>query len=169
MHVTGNLMRNVYSERLRGYKDALQDFGIPFSQDLLIVNYLGLDDGINVAANIVNMEDRPDAVFVANDGCAVACMQELKKHGIRIPEDIAFAGFNNDPISKVIEPNLTTISYKGEEMGEFSASILFGLLKGNKNIAHAQTVVLRHQLVIRESSLKSGSASIITKAELLER
>ena len=48
-------------------------------------------------------------------------MQTLKEHGIHIPEDIAIVGFNNDPVSKVIEPNLTTINYPGYEMGEVAA------------------------------------------------
>jgi LacI family transcriptional regulator len=154
MHICGSLSRNVYSDRFKGYKDALKEFGLVFTDELLIVNNLSADEGTKAAVQILSMDNKPDAVFVANDDCAVACMQELKKQGIKIPEDIAFAGFNNDPISRVIEPNLTTVSYRGEEMGEMSAKVLIAYLTNNKDLLTDGTHLLDHQLVVRQSSLK---------------
>lgn len=156
MHITGNQLRNVYSERLRGYKDALHEFNLVFTEDLLIVNNLSEQDGTEAAQQIMKMSKMPDAVFAANDSCAVACLQELKKNGIKIPKDIAVAGFNNDPISQVIEPNLTTINYEGEEIGEVAAKILIGHLSNNHDIALTHTLLLRHELIVRQSSLKNS-------------
>src|SRR5690606_19860463 len=116
VHIAGNLNRNVYAMRFKGYKDALDDNGIPFEEGQLIVNNLGIEDGISAAKQILAHPQRPDAVFSANDTCAVACMQELKRNGLHIPDDLLIAGFNNDPIATVVEPNLTTIDYKGHEM-----------------------------------------------------
>ena len=65
------------------------------------------------------MKPLPDAVFVANDNCAVGCMAALETCGIRIPEDIAFVGFNNDPVSTVVEPTLPPSIIPGYEMGQF--------------------------------------------------
>ncbi|MFD2162398.1 LacI family DNA-binding transcriptional regulator [Paradesertivirga mongoliensis] len=154
MHVSGNQSRNVYSERFRGYRDALEEFNLPFSDELLIVNNLTALEGIETAVQILSMEKKPEAVFVSNDTCAVACMLELKKQGIKIPEDISFAGFNNDPIAKVVEPNLTTINYHGEEMGELAANILIRHLTNNLEIGPAHTTVLGHELIVRQSSTK---------------
>jgi LacI family transcriptional regulator len=81
-------------------------------------------------------------------------MIALKKAGIRIPEDIAFAGFNNDPIAEVIEPNLTTVNYPGYEMGETAAHHLINHLNGVANIKSTNLIVLRSELIIRASSLK---------------
>jgi LacI family transcriptional regulator len=83
----------------------------------------------------------------------VACIRELKAAGVRVPEDIAVVGFNNDPISRVIEPNLTTIHYPGLEIGEQAATTLIQQLK-NENGSHLNTVMLNHKLIIRKSSLK---------------
>jgi len=156
MHISGNQSRNVYAERFRGYKDALHESNLEFSEDLLLINNLSSQEGTEAARQILKMSKKPDAVFVANDSCAVACMQELKKSGIKIPKDIAFAGFNNDPISQVIEPNLTTINYEGEEMGEVAAKILIGHLNNNHDIALTHTLLLRHGLIVRQSSLKNS-------------
>lgn len=154
IHVSGHLSRNVYSDRFKGYKEALKEFDLPFADELLIVNNLSAEEGTETAIQILNMDEKPDAVFVSNDTCAVACMQELKSKGVKIPDDIAFAGFNNDPISRVIEPNLTTVDYQGEEMGELSAKILIGHLTNNQDLSLSDTLILRHQLIVRPSSLK---------------
>lgn len=153
VHIDGNLNRNVYADRLEGYKMALLEAGIPFDPTLVISNELN-DQSINEAAQtILRMEKLPDGIFTANDISAVACIQELKKAGIRIPEDIAVVGFNNDPISRVIEPNLSTIDYPGQEMGEIAATTLINKLK-KSSIGNLNSIVLRHKLIIRESSLK---------------
>jgi LacI family transcriptional regulator len=81
-------------------------------------------------------------------------MQVLKKRGVRVPHDVAFAGFNNDPAACVIEPNLTTINYKGFEMGEVAANVLINHLMNNQDLQLTHSMVLRHELIIRDSSLK---------------
>ena len=101
---------------------------------------------------------RPDAVFSANDTAAVHCMIYLKTAGIRIPDDIAFAGFNNDPISKVVEPNLTTVNYSGYHIGEVAVLNLINHLKGLSSTKTTNTIVLRADLIVRESSLKNKSS-----------
>ena len=81
-------------------------------------------------------------------------MIALKKAGIRIPEDIAFAGFNNDPVSTVVSPNLTTINYPGYEMGQVAARHLINHLNGNAANQSSQRIILHSDLVIRASSLR---------------
>ncbi len=100
------------------------------------------------------MKIKPDAVFAANDSSAVSCMIKLMENGINIPEDIAFAGFNNDPISRIIQPNLTTINYPAYEMGEVAARNLIHHLDGLSNINNTDTILLKSELLIRGSSLK---------------
>lgn len=68
---------------------------------------------------------------------------------------MAFVGFNNDPVSKVIEPNLTTINYPGYEMGEVAARNLINHLSGKATIRSTNTIILRSELIIRDSSVKT--------------
>ena len=81
-------------------------------------------------------------------------MQTLKEHGVRIPEDIAIVGFNNDVISKIIEPKLTTINYPGIEIGEIVARNLIHHLQGKSNIKLTNTIMINSELIVRASSLK---------------
>ncbi len=154
VHISGNQLRNVYRDRFNGYKKALEDHQIAFDDDLLIVNDLSAQAGTLAAQQILQMAVRPDGVFASNDLCAISCMQVLKSEGIKIPEDIAFAGFNNDPTSCVIEPNLTTIDYKGYEMGEVAAKVLIGHLDRNNDLQQTHSLILRSELIVRDSSRK---------------
>ena len=153
VHLTAPPKRNVYIDRLKGYKEALADNRIPFRENYVIVGNLSQEKGAEAAAQIRAMKPLPDAVFVANDNCAVGCMVALRQMGIRIPEDIAFVGFNNDPVSTVVEPNLTTVNYPGYEMGQLAARSLVDHLSGAANIHSTNTILLRSELIIRESSV----------------
>jgi len=156
VHIAGNQLRNVYRDRFNGYKKALEDHKITFDDELLIINDLSAHAGIQAAQQILKMTVMPDGVFASNDLCAISCMQVLKAEGIKIPKDIAFAGFNNDPTSCVIEPNLTTIDYKGYEMGEVAAKVLIGHLDRNNDLQQTHSLILRSELIVRDSSRKKG-------------
>ena len=154
VHITAMPKRNVYIDRMQGYKQALADHKIKFRQENLIINNLSQEAGSEAAAILMKMDPLPDAVFAANDNCAVGCMIALKKAGIRIPRDIAFVGFNNDQISTVIEPNLTTINYSGYEVGQVATRHLINHLNGTAIIKTANTILLNAELIVRASSQK---------------
>ena len=154
MHVTGNLKRNVYSERFNGYKKALKEAKIPYDEKLVISGELNEIAGTEVGETILTMKKLPDGIFVANDICAASCMRVLKQNGIRIPEDIAIAGFNNDPITRIVEPNITTVNYPAYQMGEIAATSLINHLNGLANIHTTNKIILKSELLIRESSQK---------------
>lgn len=157
VHIGGNLLRNVYSDRFEGYKKALADYGLPFDKKLLIVNDLSTLSGSAAADKILKMKPLPDGIFTSNDTSAVAVIMELLRHGVRIPKDIAVAGFNNEPVSSVIRPNLTTVNYPAKEIGEVVAELLINKLK-NKAPDGQNRIVLKHRLIIRESSLRKKPA-----------
>ncbi len=156
LHITAPSGRNVYTDRLAGYRTALQERGLPYLEELVIRNNLSQEAGLSAAEQILKMRQRPDGVFVANDNCAVSCMLALKKKGVSIPADMAFAGFNNDPVSTVIEPNLTTINYPGYEMGEVAARHLINHLNGAAPMTSTNTILLRSELIIRDSSRRKS-------------
>jgi LacI family transcriptional regulator len=150
-HLGGNILRNVYSERLKGYKQALADNKIEFDPELVVSSDMSSQAGIETARKILKMKYRPDGIFTANDTTAAAIIVELEKEGIKIPEEIAIAGFNNEPISQFIQPNLTTIDYPAREIGEIAATSLINKLK-NSQTASLSTIVLKHKLIARKSS-----------------
>ena len=158
--VTASLQRNVYNQRHRGYMDALADNGIKYHKKYVLIKDLSEEGGIEAAQQILRLDPLPDGVFITNDFSAAVCMQALKENGIRIPEDIAVVGFNNDAISKIVAPRLTTIDYPGIDMGEIAARNLIDHLKGVSDIKNTNTIVIRSVLIVRESSLKKNRKQI---------
>lgn len=152
--VTASLKRNVYAQRHKGYTDALSDNKIPYEKERVLIKDLSEQCGVEAALQILKMKPQPDGVFITNDFSAAVCMRTLREHGVRIPDDIAIVGFNNDAISKLVEPQMTTIDYPGIDMGEIAARNLISHLKGLSSIKHTNTIVVRSDLIIRQSSLR---------------
>jgi LacI family transcriptional regulator len=155
VHLGGNMLRNVYSERFRGYRQALADNKIEYDPGLLIVSDMSSQAGRETAQKILKMKPRPDGLFSSNDTTAVAAIVELSKAGVEIPDDIAIAGFNNEPVSQVVQPNLTTVDYPAREIGELAATSLINKLKDSLK-ADLSSIVLKHNLIVRESSLRQN-------------
>jgi LacI family transcriptional regulator len=162
--VTGSLNRNVYNDRLQGFKQALSDNSVPYHDDLLIVTNLSDSSGEMIVKELMKHEAMPDAIFTANDSSAVSSICVLKKAGYRIPEDIAVVGFNDDPVSKVVEPNLTTVHYPGREMGEIAASTMIKILEGTQ-FEKVSTIILNSELIVRQSSVRSVNNRIKPDAD----
>ena len=154
MHVTGNLMQNVYSDRLKGFRNALSQHDLLFHAEDLIVTDFMEQSGIELGKQILEMKDKPDGIFVTNDLCAAVCMQTLREAGISVPDDMAIVGFNDDLVSRIVEPKLTTVRYNGKEMGEVAARSLMDQLNHGSVIDTNYTIVLGSELIIRQSSTK---------------
>ncbi len=152
VHITAPPKQNVYKDRQAGYKKALTDAKLKYGEENVIITDLTQEAGYEAASKILSMKPLPDGVFVANDSCAVGCMMALKEQGVRIPEQIAFVGFNDDPVASVIEPHLTTIRYSGYEMGQVAARHLINHLNGTSSIDNTNTIILRSELIVRKSS-----------------
>lgn len=154
VHVTASLKRNVYALRLAGYEKALAEHNIPVrTEDLILIDYINEDAGLEVAKRILAMDPMPDGIFITNDFCAAICIRALTDAGIRVPEDIAVVGFNNDIISKVVAPRLTTINYPGKQVGEEAARQLLQQLQGNRQEEN-KTIVIKSELMVRASSVR---------------
>jgi LacI family transcriptional regulator len=153
-HSTASLHRNVYSERLKGYAQALEDNDLPYNPEYIFVNDQSREAIRDMIHHIVRMDPRPDAIFLTNDFCAAVAIQVLRELGLHIPHDIAIVGFNNDTISQLMEPQITTIDYPGNKIGEAAAQCLIDLLHKPDQHPHRR-IVIDSQLIIRASTLRT--------------
>ena len=151
VHVAGSRRSSVYEGRYSGYKQALTDFGLEFDPSLVLFPDLRDTEPGKIARTILAMNPLPDGIFTANDTSAAACISELRRTGVSVPDDVAVVGFNNDLLSRVIEPALTTVHYPGQEMGEVAARTLINKLNNLPNDS-LNTIVIQHELLVRDSS-----------------
>ena len=134
-------------ERLRGYRDALADAGCaPWE----LPGRFDEDSGHRAGQSLVAMTERPDAVFAANDTMAIACIYALGRAGVRTPDDIAVAGFDDVPLARYVHPSLTTMRV---DIAELGARALRALLDPQTEQAQtpASTRGLQPALVVRDS------------------
>ena len=96
----------------------------------------------------------PDGVFGAGDYCALGAMQEARRQGLRVPEDVAICGFSNETFTVVTEPTITTIDQRCEEMGQAAVRLLLEVIEANGSAYTPRQVVLRPELVVRGSSTR---------------
>lgn len=148
-HLAGNEHLSVTKTRLQGYLNALEAYDIPVNENLIM--YVGVQQerakiGVDY---LMSLKEKPDAIFAINDPVAVGCMLELKKRGMRIPEDIAIAGFSESPIGRIME--LTSVFQPTFEIGRKAAGLLLKQIKDFD--APAETVILDAKLNIRNSTL----------------
>ena len=152
VHFAGPQIIDLYKNRKQGYVDAIINNGLEFKESYCFESKLAEEDGVAFAKKIISMENI-DGVYSSNDTAAIGAMQYLKFMGVKIPEDIAVAGFNNDPISSVIEPGLTTINQPDFEMGKIAANMLIEQIKNETT--NKESKVLDVELIIRNSSQKN--------------
>ncbi len=137
-------------DRLQGYKEALEEAGIPFEKDLVAEGDFTMWSGLNAAFQFCNMKNRPTAIFSMNDEMAIGAMQTLKNQGIRIPEDMSVTGFDDIAYAKYSDPALTTIAQPAEEMGKMAMDMLLKVIE-NAPLSQRECV-LPTEFIIRKST-----------------
>ncbi|QRM29260.1 LacI family DNA-binding transcriptional regulator [Microvirga sp. VF16] len=141
----GNILER---ERFQGFKDGLEAAGLPFDPALVIRGDYTIESGVMAGRNLVARSSRPTAVFCTSDEMAIGLMRTLFSAGLRVPEDISVAGFDDIEFAAVAEPSLTTIHQPRRELGQAAASALIDLLQGRPS---PKRIRLETELVIRDS------------------
>lgn len=154
-HIAGPIGLSNTKERLTGFKDALRDHNIDFKNELLIHCNLNKEDAEMCTRKLLNMPNPPDAIFAYNSYIAFESMITAKHEGLKIPEDIAFAGIANEPIISYIEPKLTAIIPPAYQLGQKVADLFFKQFKAKAGaIFKPETIILEPTFVIGTSSIK---------------
>lgn len=121
--------------RLNGFKQALTDSGIPLDDEAIISCYSTVEDSKRASKELLNLPNRPTAVFACTDLIAICLMNEARKHGLSIPEDLSIIGFDNTIYAEIADPGLTTIEQPIKQM---AACTFEQLLKTMEMKEHAK-------------------------------
>ncbi len=153
-HFTNTRKIAIYSERMRGYRAALERYNIPFDASLVVKSDMQLEGGRNSMAGLIDSDNLPDAVFSSSAHGAMGALQVLKERDLRVPEDVALVAFSNEPFTSFTEPALTTVDQHPMRMGNAAAEIFLQEIMTGKQKTFSQKIVLKPELIIRPSSLK---------------
>ncbi len=137
-------------ERARGYRDALARL-LPKQSPWELPGDFDEASGYEAGRKVLDAEVRPDAVFAANDMMALGCLYAFNQAGVRVPEDIALAGFDDIPLARFVHPPLTTMRVNIAELGGMAMGRLLQAIESGPDAAAPQ--LLTPELIARDSSL----------------
>ncbi|GAA5037175.1 LacI family transcriptional regulator [Marivirga lumbricoides] len=161
-HLAGPQNLGISKNRLNGYKAALADNKYMMDDNLVKVCGLGTYEEAEAITNeLLDYRFPPDAIFSNNDVAAYGAMTAIKKRGLRIPEDVAIVGFSNWRFSSLIQPALSSVTQPGFKMGQEATRLLMKQIAlGDDEEAITETISLKTNLVVRESSLKKKKPAV---------
>lgn len=137
-------------DRNQGYQKALKEAGISINPNWVFVNQHSIEDGKQVLRQILKMEDKPTAVFTGSDEIAGGMIAEAGVQGVRVPEDIAIIGFDDQPLAQLVSPKLTTIKQPVDQLGGKAMEIIIEKLNdADSPIEHYELPI---ELIIRQST-----------------
>ncbi len=142
------------SERLNGYKLALEKNGINVKPDLIVTSedYPDRQSGYNSAKKLFAQNKKVTALFACNDAMAIGAMHYLKENKHKVPSDVSIVGFDDVEVDQLLDPPLTTIQVPKLELGaEALRVIVSGLNKTNNN---PKKILVPVELIIRKSTKK---------------
>ncbi len=157
VHLAGPSNLKISQERIRGYKDALKEFGISFLPELVVECTQGTDEEAQkiTAQLLQSIAPRPDAFFANNDLAAMGAIQACKNAGFSVPQEIGVVGFSNWQFCSIVDPSLSSVAQNGFQIGATATEILLDWIEKKTDPKTIQpSVVLETELLVRKSSTR---------------
>ncbi|MEV5024965.1 LacI family DNA-binding transcriptional regulator [Paenibacillus sp. LPE1-1-1.1] len=146
-------------ERVRGFRQSLNEAGISLPDDSIAACKKGLEDGKAKAAELLCRIERPTALFCCNDMIAVGALQAAKESGMRVPQDLSIVSFDNTLLASVMNPPLTSIAQPMDQLGEAAVDLLIQQFT-DSNTAK-QRIALRTELIVRDSTAVASTSETL--------
>ncbi len=136
-------------ERYRGYQEALAQHGLPLDLNLVAPGNFDSECGTQAIQLLLDERGQTfEAIVAADDGMAISAMEALRAHGLRVPYDVAVAGFDDVADARFVTPPLTTVRQPLYELGRQAVEMLMALLQGR---SAPEMTVLHTDVVVRQS------------------
>ncbi|TGG93535.1 LacI family DNA-binding transcriptional regulator [Natronospirillum operosum] len=145
--IDGEMWMEAAKDRLTGYRNALTTHGVPIDEALIREGNFLPSGGYKQTLTLLNDGLIFDAIFCANDLTAVGCYEALKERGLRIPDDIAVMGYDDQEIAQHLNPALSTVLLPHREMGQWAVDYLLSPESADTKRVYK----LECPLVLRES------------------
>jgi LacI family transcriptional regulator, repressor for deo operon, udp, cdd, tsx, nupC, and nupG len=150
----GSTRSNVASHREIGFRKALSEYGIEFDEQYAFRDALHSEDGRRVFHQMMSLSESPTAVFTGSDEVAAGMISEAKKHGCKVPEELAVIGFDNQTITELMEPTITTVHQPVEKMAQKALEIMIEKIR-SRTYRQREVYEFPLRLIIRESTVST--------------
>jgi LacI family transcriptional regulator len=152
-YIAGPPSFSISNQRKDGYLAALRQHGLPVNEDLVIHCEFDRAHAYRATEQLLDSGQQPDAIFTVSDRLAIGALLALRQRGLRVPEDIALVGFNDEPLASLLTPTLSSVGQPAFEMGKVAAQLFLEQLN-SESVLPPRTITLKPTLMVRESSLR---------------
>jgi DNA-binding LacI/PurR family transcriptional regulator len=158
-HLRGPANRRAAEDRLRGYRSALEGYGLAYRDDYVkAVDFMALPEAEHSTLALLNVSPQPTAIIAANDTVAATAQRTVQRQGLRVPQDISIVGIDDQPFCTCLNPALTTVQLPIVEAGKHAIQMLLDRISGNRG--DVEHLILPCPLIVRESSGAPPSPSL---------
>ncbi|MEO6734678.1 MAG: LacI family DNA-binding transcriptional regulator [Ferruginibacter sp.] len=147
---------NISNKRMEGYLTTLSENGIKPDKKLIIHCDFNQQYAYEATKELLAMKHPPDSIFTISDRMAIGAMLAIKEKGLRMPTDIGLVGFNNEPVTSLVTPGISSVEMYSYEMGKATARLFIEMLHSNE-VTVPPEVVIKPKLFVRESSKRLAS------------
>lgn len=144
--------------RLAGYRQALEAAGLEFDQDMVVEGDMTFDSGLKAMTALLASAVRPTAVLASNDDMAAAAIAVALRSGLKVPQDISIAGFDDSPLAIRVEPKLTSVHQPVSQMAAQAVRLLIDAVRHPQARRLTDTHMVEHRLVERSSTSRAPVA-----------
>ena len=152
-YLSGSIGLFTAETRLAGFTQALEEAGIPLEPRMVRHGDFRLESGYRLAKELLLEHEPPTALFASNAMMGFGALKAIHELGLRCPEDVALAMFDDVPFGDVIQPRLTVVAQPAYEMGRVGAQLLIARLEGRETSSTPVSHTLAPELLVRESTI----------------
>jgi len=152
-HISGPRLSTIAIERHDAYIECLTDYEIDLNPQYIVKGNYKMESGYESMKLLMELQDKPTAVFCANDNMALGALRYLIEKNISVPGEIALVGYDDIPVAQMVTPALTTVRQPVMELSMTATRLLLKRIntKDSENY-ESQSIVMESDLIIRKSS-----------------
>lgn len=153
--ISNNESLSISRERLKGYRDALAEHGLPVNDAFTrYCKHGGMvyEEVETAMKGLLGEQMKPDAVFAGSDKITTGCLHFTRRHRIPVPGQLALIGFSNTDLTELLDPALSVIRQPAFEMGEAAMQLLLSMMQSKRPLSSFETRMLSSELLIRKST-----------------
>lgn len=156
--ITGWMDMTSAQDRLEGFKAALSDYGLPLAPELVFEGDFAQASGFQGGAHLLDLPDRPTAIFASNDASAAGVLDAARIRGLSIPDELSVMGFDDIPLAISLNPPLTTVRQPLQEMGRIATRMLLDRITNPGQ--ELTRITLPTELIVRSTTARPRSLEV---------
>lgn len=153
--IGGPLHINLFRQRKKGFIKAIKKAALPIPYNFIVDDNISKENAYQTALQLLALPQPPNAFLTISDLQALGFLRAVTQVGRKIPQEVGILGYANEPFTEIIEPSISTVKKKSEELGYQAAMVYFQEIL-NKEVNEIITKVIESELTIRKSSRRSS-------------